>query len=45
MLKNKKVYAAIESAGLLDKIGKENVLDNIDLALARAEQLVKEVEK
>ena len=36
---NKKVYAAIERAGLLDKIGKENVLDHIDLALDRAKQL------
>ncbi len=40
---NKKVYAAIESAGLLDKIGKENVLDHIDKALARAEELAKQI--
>ena len=42
---NKRVYSAIESAGVVDKIGKENVLDHIDLALARAEQLAKEMHK
>jgi SulP family sulfate permease len=42
---NKRVYNSIVSVGIVAKIGKENVLDNIDLALARAEQLVKEVEK
>ena len=38
---NKKVYSALESAGLLDKIGKENVLDHINKALERAEELAK----
>jgi SulP family sulfate permease len=42
---NKKVYAAIERAGLLNMVGKENVLDHIDLALARAEELAKELQK
>ncbi len=42
---NKKVYASIDRAGLLRKVGKENVLDHIDLALARAEQLSKELVK
>jgi SulP family sulfate permease len=36
---NKKVYSSIESAGLLDKIGEENVLDHIDKALERAKEL------
>ena len=40
---NKKVYAAIERAGLLQKVGKENVLDHIDLALARAEELASQL--
>ena len=42
---NKKVYQAIDRAGILSKIGKENVLDHIDLALARAEELAKQIEK
>ncbi len=42
---NKRVYNAIESAGILHKLGKENVLDHIDLALARAEELAKDLEK
>ncbi|MBQ5647537.1 MAG: sulfate permease [Alistipes sp.] len=42
---NKRVYAAIERAGLVEKLGKENVLDHIDLALARAEVLAKELQK
>ena len=42
---NKKVYAAMDRAGILSKIGKENVLDHIDLALARAEELAKQIEK
>ena len=42
---NKRVYNSIVSVGIVAKIGEENVLDNIDLALARAEQLVKELEK
>jgi len=41
---NKKVYQAIDRAGILGKIGKENVLDHIDLALARAEELAKQIE-
>ena len=41
---NKKVYQAIDRAGILSKIGKENVLDHIDLALARAEELAKQIE-
>ena len=41
---NKRVYNSIVSVGIVAKIGKENVLDNIDLALARAEQLAKELE-
>ena len=40
---NKKVYQAIDRAGILSKIGKENVLDHIDLALARAEQLASQI--
>ena len=40
---NKRVYNSIVSVGIVAKIGKENVLDNIDLALARAEQLAKEL--
>ena len=38
---NKKVYNAIERAGIVDMIGKENVLDHIDLALSRAAELSK----
>ena len=41
---NKKVYGALESAGLLDKIGKENVLDHIDKALERTKELSEQVE-
>ncbi len=40
---NKKVYNSIERAGIVAKIGKENVLNNIDQALARAEQLANEL--
>ncbi len=40
---NKKVYNSIERAGIISKIGKENVLPHIDEALARAEQLSKEL--
>ena len=36
---NKKVYQAIESAGIVEKLGKENVLDHIDKALNRAKEL------
>ncbi len=42
---NEKVYNAIERVGLVKKIGKDNILNHIDLALARAEQLSKEIEK
>ena len=38
---NKRVYNAIERVGLVNKIGQENVLDHIDKALARAEELTK----
>ena len=38
---NNKVYHAIERAGIVDMIGKENVLDHIDLALSRAAELSK----
>ena len=41
---NKKVYQAIDRAGIVKMLGKENVLDHIDLALARAEQLAKELD-
>ena len=37
---NKRVYNAIESAGIVAKLGKENVLDHIDKALERANELV-----
>ena len=40
---NKRVYNAIENAGIVEKLGKENVLDHIDLALARAEELAKQI--
>ena len=36
---NKRVYSAIEKAGIVEKLGKENVLNHIDQALARAEEL------
>jgi SulP family sulfate permease len=42
---NRRVYKALESAGIIRVLGDENVLDHIDLALARAEQLSKELEK
>ena len=41
---NPKVYHAIERAGLVDQIGRENVLDHIDKALKRAEELSRELE-
>ena len=37
---NKRVYNSIERIGLVDKLGKENVLDHIDKALERANELV-----
>ena len=40
---NEKVYNAIERAGVVALLGKENVLDHIDLALARAEELAKQI--
>ena len=40
---NKKVYHAIERAGIVDKLGKENVLDHIDKALERAKELSDEL--
>lgn len=42
---NKRVYSAIERVGLVTKIGKENVLDHIDKALARAEELSSQITK
>jgi SulP family sulfate permease len=42
---NKRVFNAIERAGIVEKVGKDNVLDHIDLALSRAEQLAKEINK
>ena len=42
---NRRVYKALENAGIIRVLGDENVLDHIDLALARAEQLSKELEK
>ena len=38
---NKRVYSAIERVGLVEKLGKENVLDHIDKALERAKELAK----
>ena len=40
---NKRVFNAIDNAGIVNKLGKENVLNNIDQALARAEELSKEI--
>ena len=40
---SKRVYNAIESAGIVEKVGKENVLNHIDQALARAEELAKKI--
>ena len=42
---NEKVYHAIERAGVVDMVGKENVLDHIDKALERAKQLSEEINK
>ena len=39
---NEKVYHAIERAGIVNALGKENVLDNINKALERAAELAKE---
>lgn len=40
---NQRVYNAIERAGIVAKLGKENVLDNIDKALERAEKLAEQM--
>jgi SulP family sulfate permease len=37
---NKRVYNSIERVGLVERLGKENVLDHIDKALERANELV-----
>ena len=42
---SKRVYDSIERVGLVSKIGQENVLDHIDKALVRAEELAKQIEK
>ena len=42
---NEKVYKSIDRAGIVAKIGKDNVLDHIDKALMRAEELSKQIEK
>jgi SulP family sulfate permease len=42
---NEKVYNAIERAGVVALLGKENVLDHIDKALERAKTLAEQVEK
>ena len=39
---NEKVYNAIERAGVVAMLGKENVLGNIDKALERAKELSKD---
>ena len=36
---NEQVYREIEQAGIVDKVGRENVLDHIHKALARAEEI------
>ena len=40
---NKRVYQAIERAGIVDMLGKENVLDHIDKALERAKELAEKL--
>ena len=40
---NQKVYHAIERAGIVDMLGKENVLDHIDKALERAKELAEQI--
>jgi SulP family sulfate permease len=42
---NDKVYRAIERAGIVAKLGKENVLDHIDKALERANKLSEQLKK
>ena len=39
---NESVYREIERSGLLEQVGKENVLDHIHKAIKRAEKLSKE---
>ena len=39
---NKKVYNAIARVGIVAKVGEENILDQIDLALARAKELIEQ---
>ncbi len=41
---NADVYAEIDKAGIVDMVGRENVLDHIHKALARAEEISKEME-
>ena len=36
---NESVYNNLERTGIIDKVGKENVLDNIHLALTRAQEI------
>ena len=38
---NEQVYTEIERAGIVEMVGKENVLDHIHKALARAEEIAK----
>ncbi len=40
---NKSVYTEIERAGLVDKVGRDNVLDHIHKAIKRAEELSKQL--
>ena len=40
---NADVYAEIDKAGIVDMVGRDNVLDHIHKALARAEELSKEI--
>ena len=42
---NESVYREIERSGLLELVGKENVLDHIHKAIARAEELSKNYDK
>ena len=42
---NESVYREIERSGILDQVGKENVLDHIHKAIKRAEELSKEYDK
>ena len=42
---NEQVYTEIERAGIVEMVGKENVLDHIHKAIKRAEELAQEFEK